>query len=52
MPGHFFRRDEVSALVTKLDGMHRKLETLVKTGEATRAVWRYETMSALSRKPE
>ena len=30
MPGHFFRRDQVSDLVTNLDGMHRKLEVLVK----------------------
>ena len=44
MPGHFFRRDEVSDLVTNLDGMHRKLEVLVKAGEATRAVRIYETM--------
>jgi hypothetical protein len=44
MPGHFFRRDEVSDLVTNLDGMHRKLEVLVKAGEAARAVRLYETM--------
>jgi hypothetical protein len=44
MPGRFFRRDEVSDLVTKLDGMHRKLEVLVKAGEATRAVRIYEIM--------
>ena len=44
MPGHFFRRDEVSDLVTNLDGMHRKLEVLVKAGEAARAVRFYEIM--------
>ena len=44
MPGHFFRRDEVSDLVMNLDGMHRKLEVLVKAGEATRAVRLYEIM--------
>ena len=44
MPGHFFRRDEVSDLVTDLDGMHRKLEVLVKAGEAARAVRLYETV--------
>ena len=33
MPGQFFRRDEVSDLVANLDGMHRKLESLVKGGE-------------------
>jgi tetratricopeptide (TPR) repeat protein len=45
-PGQFFRRDEVSDLVTNLDGMHRKLEVLVKAGEAARAVRLYETMLA------
>ena len=44
MPGHFFRRDEVSDLFTNLDGMHRKLEGLVKAGESARAVRLYETM--------
>ena len=44
MPGHFFRRDEVSELVTNLDRMQRKLEDLVKGGEATRAVRLYEIM--------
>jgi tetratricopeptide (TPR) repeat protein len=44
MPGHFFRRDEVSGLVTNLDGMRRKLEGLVKAGEAARAVRLYEIM--------
>ena len=44
MPGQFFRRDEVSDLVTNLDGMHRKLEVLVKAGEAARAVRLYEVL--------
>jgi tetratricopeptide (TPR) repeat protein len=44
MPGHFFRRDEVSDIVTNLDGIHRKLEVLVKAGEAMRAVSIYEIM--------
>jgi hypothetical protein len=43
-PGQFFRRDEVSDLVTNLDAMHRKLEVLVEAGEATRAVRLYEIM--------
>lgn len=33
MPGHFFRRDEVSDLVANLDGLNRKIEVLVKAGE-------------------
>jgi tetratricopeptide (TPR) repeat protein len=44
MPGQFLRRDEVSDLVTNLDGMHRKLEVLVTAGEAARAVRLYEIM--------
>lgn len=44
MPGQFFRRDEVSDLVANLDGMHRKLESLVKGGEAARAVRLYEVL--------
>lgn len=44
MPGHFFRRDEVSDLVTNLGGMHRKLEVLVEAGGAARAVRLYEVL--------
>jgi hypothetical protein len=44
MPGHFFRRDDVSDVVTNLDGMHRKIESLVKAGEASRAVRLYEVL--------
>jgi len=44
VPGQFFRRDEVSDLVTNLDRMGEKLETLVKAGEAARAVRLYEIM--------
>jgi hypothetical protein len=45
-PGQFFRRDEVSDLVANLDGMNRKIEALIKAGEAARAVRLYETMLA------
>jgi len=44
MPGHFFRRDEVSDLFTNLDRMHGKLEDMAKGGESARAVRLYEIM--------
>ncbi len=42
MPGRFVRWNEVSGIISNLDGVHERVETLVKTGEAGRAVRLYE----------